>query len=48
MEAIRLPRAHAVFQTAMEDTLRHCEDLRREYRNIMGMGRSYQGDYVRE
>ena len=48
MEAIRVPGVHAVFQTAMEDTLRHCQDLRKEYQNIMKKGWSDQAAYVRE
>lgn len=35
--ALREPALHAMFQTALDETAQHCELLREEYRQLMGM-----------
>jgi rubrerythrin len=35
--ALREPALHAVFQIALDETHRHCELLREEYRHLMGI-----------
>jgi hypothetical protein len=50
-EAFRDPEVHAVFQKARDESLRHCEDIREEYRRLAGRinlnvsGRKVNGRY---
>jgi rubrerythrin len=47
--ALREPVLHAVFQIALDETHRHCELLREEYRHLMGIDSlSDQDVYLRE
>jgi rubrerythrin len=38
MAALRAPAVHAVFQEALQATLRHCEAIREEYQRLVGWG----------